>query len=376
MSPDALRRDAPRELALARERELQRCRERLNERRTFERDKVFYRPWTGEDVAALEWAQALAAAGHHGAERVVERVVHDPKILEQLHQIAPEKLHALAMRWPRVASFLARKTFDWDLMQRYLAVGELPDPQRAAEMRQLSAVLPTDIDALRADLAVKAWHREPGQLLLVCAHARSGSEARALIERALALGSHKARERLFELDFGAAPDKAAFLQQWIDAGRPIAGAAAGACMALGVALERREDRDAATRWYERALGKSAQSKSFAGFVAIALDRRFRNSLLADDELAMRWYQRSLELGDDDSMDIWLRACAAGEMGLAADPQNALERVRRFVASGVDLKARRWRIAGGIRAVRAAAEAEKDPALAARWREVAALLEED
>jgi TPR repeat protein len=316
---------------------------------------------------------------------VVQRVAEDRAILEQLHAFAPARLRALAVRWTRAASFLARKEaarepLDWQLVHGYLAVGEPPDPQRGAEVRELLALvakpLAQDAALLRAELDARAWSRENGVLLLAWAQARAGSDARSLIERAAKLGSDKAREKLFGLDFAAAPDKVAFMTRWIADGRPVTGAAARACMALGAQLEHGNDRDEAVRWYERAVGRAAGDRSFSGFVGLAFDRRMRSCLVEDDELAMRWYERSLELGDDDSMDIWLRACAAGEMGLAPDPANALERAKRFRASGVDLKARRWRIAPGIRAARAAAEAQGDPALAARWGEVAALLERD
>ena len=61
-------------------------------------------------------------------------------------------------------------------------------------------------------------------------------------------------------------------------------------------------------------------------------------MVDDAEMAMRWHERALVLGDERCCDAWLEACAKGDMGLAADPAAALERVRRYRDSGADLKA--------------------------------------
>jgi TPR repeat protein len=400
MNPEAFREDAPPALALERERSLQRCRERLNERRVF-RDgarKPEFRPWAAEDLAALEWTDALAAAGHVGAGQVMRRVTEDRRLLAHLHEAAPAKLEALAARWPRAASVLARRLaalepLDWERLQRHLAVGEaqLHDPGRGAEMRELKAIAgepqPQDVAALRADLGLRAgMPRDAGVLLLACAKWRLAAgdrrAARALVERAAALGSRAAQETLFEADFAAAPDKVAFVRGWLDSGRYVTPAVSQACMKLAKDFERGTpqvpaDFDEAVRWYARAVGKGSHDSSgalrggFCGFVAMALGVPWREEgELGDYALAARWHVRSLERGDEDSMAIWLHACAQGLMGIAADPADALERAKRFRASGVDLKAKRWRLREALAAVHAAAQ--KD----ARWREVAELLERD
>jgi hypothetical protein len=92
---------------------------------------------------------------------------------------------------------------------------------------------------------------------------------------------------------------------------------------------------------------------------------------ADDaQLALRWYERALERGGQRSLDTWIKLCADGDAGLAPDPAAALERIRRFRASGVATDARPMFAIG---AAEGAAAAAKEPRLAAQWLEVAALL---
>jgi hypothetical protein len=363
------------------------------------------RPMGDGDLPGVQWIARLAAAGHAPAGAFLERVLRPPHV-QGLLEAAPQAVEELALAVPSLARFLAWEELRKEApqrprLERWLEAGGEECRGVLEGLRELDAIAggPNESDwtILRhglpgehapgnfedtLDLGVEGVLYLLAQNRLPLPDEASQRAARALLERAAQLGSAKAAEHLFVEDFKAAPKKRAFLEQWFARGLPRVASSRRPCLQLGAALERgvaggAPDLRAARAWYRRAVGDYTHEPEFCYRVAIAFDRRWRSSCMVDDaEMAMRWHERALVLGDERCCDAWLEACAKGDMGLAADPAAALERVRRYRDSGADLKARRWRTLGAVRALHAAAAAESDAARAAKWREAAAVLEKD
>jgi TPR repeat protein len=377
-----------------------------------------YTPWTADDLEGLQWIDALAQAGHVAALRLRGRVYQARNRLVELLAVAPAALHGMAEHAPPIARFLAEEecrsaTPNREAVLRWLDAGTDSDRKIAAGVRELVTVAadmaPPDWKIVRTYLQtfdkehVVFRHGErveaPADLVWSFAKYRvesdDGSKHPAgvsLVKRAAALGSTRARIALWSAQYEAAADKRAFLESWFAQYPGHFKEAEQPCVELAASLERGEagaapDFEAAMVWYQRATAKTARhaylpeklEPDFCHWVAHALDRRWKRCLIADDALAMRWHERAFAVGDERCLDAWLTACANGEMTLPSDPVLAEEHVRRYCGSGVDLKPRKWRLATGVRAMLARAEAllaQGDAAAAARWLVVGTLLDYD
>lgn len=97
----------------------------------------------------------------------------------------------------------------------------------------------------------------------------------------------------------------------------------------------------------------------------------------DDALALAWYERGLAFGSAKCLIGWLSACVRGKLGLVPDPDTAFERVQRFIAAGGAVESIEQSTVTAIREIgKSHLErdgAKPDPALAAKWLQVGALL---
>ena len=367
-------------------------------------------PMGEADLPGIEWLTRLAEAGHVPAADFLERALQGLH-LRNLVAVAPRQMEALAPRIPRIARYFAlheaqKPVPDRGRLDAWLERVGFELRGLASALRELDDVAGGPCEADWAAVREVMAEQVPGgfehvdfrsatHLLYRLGLARRAhpeeakrASARPLLERAAALGSHQALEAIFAEGFEAAASKAAFLQQWFSAGWAATRSSRLPCLQLGAALERgaagrAPDLDAALPWYERALDKRAAiepgrlNNEFCYAVAVAFDRRFPSMCTVDDaELAVKWHERGLAVGDERCCDAWLEACAKGAMGLAADPAAAVDCAQRFRRSGANLKGCRWRIAGAVAAMHAAGAAEPDPARAARWRAAAAAIESD
>ena len=382
----ALTEDAPPAHAAARERLLQHYRNAV-------RDNG---PVLIEDI---EWIAKLARAGHVPASALLSRFFERARI-DLLLGDEPDRVFALAPQSPTLARRLAWRELrqsapDVPRLFEWLERGGEPCRPIAVALRELAEITgatpQADMALVSSMLFLPGMEEfgtrnnpEVSQFLLAFALRRSDAsdekerqDARRLLERAAALGCGDAADVIFAADFAAAADKAAFVQAWLAAGKPMSPRA---CVRVGAHYERESGLAAALAWYERALQRKPWNSperldmDFCYSVAHAFDRRWSYLLVDDAELAVRWHARAAELGDERSLDTWLDTCVKGQMGLAADPDAALELVRRFRAAVVDLNERRNRLAPSLRALRRGADTEKDPVRAAKWRDVVALIE--
>jgi hypothetical protein len=161
----------------------------------------------------------------------------------------------------------------------------------------------------------------------------------ALLERAAALGSLRARDALWLQRHAAAPDKAAFLREWLAAHpSPAAAGPLGSVQGrmIGAALEHGQtgsppDPDAALPWYAAALGFELPAADACRRVARGFMDEWR-----EKESALRWLERGIERGETASLEQWLEACyRPDELGIARDARAALERARRAIAQGAE-----------------------------------------
>jgi hypothetical protein len=359
---------------------------------------------TGEQLSIddIEWIERLARAGHVPAAELLARIFAGVRI-DVLLADQPQRLLALAPQSPTLARRLAWRELrqpapDLARLREWLGWGGELCRGVAAALHELAAITgstPAQDVALVSSMVfrrgpvedlVRYATPEAWEFLLAFSRRRSDSAdeeerraSRRLLERSAALGSGEAADELFAADFDAAPDKAAFVQAWLDAGKPMTPTA---CVRAGAERERAGALGQAIAWYERAVHRKPWKSAdrldgeFCYAVAHAFDARWSRVLVDDPELAVRWHARAAEAGDERSLDTWLDTCVKGQLGLAADPDAALALVQRYRASALDLRIRRWRLEPCLRALRRGADAEKDPARAARWREVIALVESD
>lgn len=414
--------DAPPAAARAREKLLQRYRTRHAESDCLDIAGTKQRrhdTWTMQDVVGLEWLCRLTGAGHAGARRLVERALDGSRLNHSTAEVH-SALDRLAKTSSQVAGLLARREFnrrspDLNGLMQYLqqaggvyagiaaGIAELYDWPRDKELDLLREHVPGrsagyvekpgDAERVHGDLlAAMVAHRDRNRAGGLSPHSRR------LMERAAALGSQRAVSRLWSEDYAGAADKAAFVRDWL-AGHPDPSRATGVqCLYVGVAIECGQagmpaDPAAALRWYVAALRRGSRGIAIAANPAIDhagtcftigdfLESYVYHHLhLANaPDLALAWYERGLDLGSIDCLERWLGACTRGELGLNPDPDAALDRVNRCIASGMDVLESHRELLSARRAVMRIAKSllyrggvGADPALGAKWMQVAAQL---
>ena len=225
--PDMLREDAPEPLASERERVLQGFRERFRESGRFaaaDGDE--------SEARALDWIEALGAAGHVGAARLSAETLSSPDYLERLVRVSPARVETMAPRSRLAAMVLVKHECQRDdpdpeaLCRWFGALGE-EGAQLAAAVRELHAICGRLSAADRGCLAQEAVvsAKEPQRLryglhdgeslaahvLYQCAGEPGRAAGAKLLERAAALGSIRAQ---FEVKLEAGGIES--LVRWLD----------------------------------------------------------------------------------------------------------------------------------------------------------------
>jgi len=422
LADDAFTENAPQRNAVARERLLQVY------RRRFERlsGYIMYggqsegHPWHRADMEGLEWICRLAATGHVGAGRLLDRILGKDDPLKR-ENVEAGMLEPLAREYPRVAEYLvqrlitdketdSRSVIEW--LERAGEWGEA-FTRTLRELYPAGGPMPTDeVNILRQHLFPDfgtGGDPRPLQnaLLISIASERMKSPSREakihaaqLLERA-ARSTPLANAQLWLARYDLASDRDAFVREWLVGHRdPAAASSERQCMLVGMAIDRGQAGSPsgpmeALPWYVRGLGLEKMRGAEPGdpgprtcmHIARAFDPRLARHNSSrwpiDEALARAWYERGLTAGSDFCFDAWLQACAESRLGITPDPDAALAAARRFLATGINLSEHRWVISAALRAVCARAMdllagkgGNPDAAQAARWLRVGALLEHD
>jgi hypothetical protein len=210
-TPAECREDAPEQVALARERRLQACRLRLRAG-TYDRRKAIEVPsaWSAEDVPDLRWVDALAQAGHVGAQRLLESVLEDEERFEPAMPLAPELFESLAKTHPRIALSVIKRECaqpapNPEILQRWLPLlpgGGAAAAAAVAEIARVRAPTAGDGAVIRTSIGISVHSSAAGlresqeeviaDTLWRCAK-KGGDGAQRLAARAAELGSASAR---------------------------------------------------------------------------------------------------------------------------------------------------------------------------------------
>jgi FimV-like protein len=375
--------------------------------------------WTAVDLDALDWICRVAGAGHVGAHRLLERTLDGGQLPDE--RVDAKLWIQLAKNYPPVARFVARqvgdnKSLDLATLTYWLDLGGLEAASIAAGIREIyidslpgyqelqilrrfvesAGRIPrpwseTELQARRAELLVEIAER---RLSTKSAPDEAGAER--LLARASELGSRRAAGSLWWARYKAAPDREAFLREWLAGSPSRAAQGESVCLFVGAELElgnigEAPDLEAALSWYASALGLESVRNSETGALepaaCLALGRAcdFRehiDRLINRPALALGWYERGLNLGSAPCLGAWLTGCESGSMGLAPDPAAALGRVNRWLAAGGDAQSQDRQIATARDQIRKRGESNvqipkaapsADPAVGAKWLQVCALL---
>ncbi len=187
---------------------------------------------------------------------------------------------------------------------------------------------------------------EPGVLLHALAATRHEDRncdpeiPSRLMKRAFQLSAYPEFEALWDHQRAHLPNKRAFFAMWMER-FPRFRVAPDQCFAVALSLDRGEDgipahRAIAPPWYaraaERPLGAGGNiTGSLCYFVALRLNPHVSFARANAPALSLDWYEKGIALGEDRCLDDWLKACANGWLGLEPDPDEALARVRRYLA---------------------------------------------
>ncbi len=219
--------------------------------------------------------------------------------------------------------------------------------EAAAAVRELAAIAGAPAEADLEILGDSIHQKEESTAGLLYAFARHRAGGRQLLERAAQLGSLPAKSDLVGAAFDAAADKHAFVHRFIEQYPRAQPIAEQLFLRLGMALEREGALAEALGWYARALGREVppggeRDRDFCYAVATAFDRRWRVHRLDVPAQALAWHERGIAAGEVRCLEGWIDACVADAMGIAGDPQAALERVQRYLASGEGTEGTRCR----------------------------------
>jgi TPR repeat protein len=413
------REDAPADAAHAREQLLQLYRNAFNRRPSldpYETGQKMVRVAGSGDVRALEWLCRLAAAGHLGADRLLDRVLvlgerwsydNSRTWISWPTGLTPAAVHVkvLANRYPKVARALARQECespdrDVTVLLDWLELGGKACQSLADAIREIFPP-PEPIDvfnfgivARHIGLATRGGetgdHAAAGDLFAEIAldrlrstnlSAEQRARAMALLERAEALGSFRGCAELWFAKRADAADPQAFVRDWMTRNPDPASAPTRVAVAIGVALERGElgappDREAALRWYVPHITFRKEIDPRPPYdqnpdVCTAVAGLLNSG--PDRDLSRAWHERAIAFGSETSTLLLLLYWSRGDAE-AADLESRLRELRAFYASTYHpMRPREAEIRNVLRrSIRSCME--RDPARRALWEELADFVE--
>jgi len=389
--------DAPRELALARERRLQSCRDQVLEDGPL-------------DLESIDWISQLAGAGHVPAQALVDRAFHGDR-LRRLREADPGRFDAVARRVPRLAGWLAacecaRDPMDLAVVRAWLALGDPPCRAIASALAQVEAlgIALSTLDRQQVAKTVQShWNaslddsRIPSNLLTAFAEPRFAdadpgvrAEGLALLRHAGSLAPGGARRWAWLYDLAA---RSAYMRNWLEKFPVPSSRDPNALMRAALDYETgaagdAPDLEVAAVLYEMGTnvpvreGESAGALGTEFCLAVGrwLDWQSRPEDRAMRESAMGWYGRVVGRGDPRALGLWLVDAADPKCAAARDPGQVLAEIERYLAAerpGTD----REPLARGGRVMLTRAEKllesgdRADAALAAGWLRAVARLGE-
>jgi hypothetical protein len=247
----------------------------------------------------------------------------------------------------------------------------------------------SDAELDRVKAALDDGLGEHGALLLQVAgdrHRAGGNPEAvgALLAAAAGIAGRPELESLWQALWARAPDRRALLDWWLERFTDLTPNKKQAFL-VGLWIEKSaplgdDERLAlAAQWYARAKdvrlepGASLPG-SLCYFASAYMNPHVSFRFAEEAELSRAWLERGIAVGSDTCLDTWLKACAQGQLGIAQDPDLAMDRVRRVmqVRPGDADPLRGYTI--GLSALVARAEAllsGKDEEAARRWLRVAA-----
>jgi TPR repeat protein len=314
------------------------------------------------NLEGVEWIAQLAATGHVPAQALLDRSLDDRR-LGELHACAPERFEEAASRVARFADWLAfreswREPPDPEALERWLGLGSAPSRSIAAAMAQLAALglSPAPSDVARITLAIRLrWStsrvdpRLAAELLEHMAEPRLQSAAPeersagiALLKKAgsLAPGAARRWASLYAL-----AERSGYMQRWLETYPSPSRRSPEALMRAALdyqsgTADGEPDLRSAIDLYEMGLNEAAYGASAVTEVrtqfCLAVARWLGWKHAADDraarEAALHWLEVAIGRGNPDALAMWLRETTTSACVTAREPEQAIEQIKRYVAS--------------------------------------------